>query len=321
MSAHVASGARVLRIESAALGALADRLGEDFDQIVGTILLCKGRIVCCGLGKSGHIAAKAAATFASTGTPALFLHAAEALHGDLGMVRAEDAMLAYSYSGETDEIVRVVQAARSQGATVIAVTGREASSAARSADYALDVRIDEEACPNKLAPTTSTTAMLAVSDALAVAVMEARGFGPADFARFHPSGALGRRLTLRVRDVMRTGDDLPLATPATPVVDLMGMITRAGAGGACVVDGGRLTGFVSDGDLRRHFLNSAEPLKGTAGEIMTKNPATIPADLLLVEAVEFFQNLPKKIGELPVLEGEGVVGLLMLKDIVRSGVL
>ncbi len=310
---------RVLVEEAAAIERVAARLDGAFSEAVDRLLGCGGRVVCCGLGKSGHVAAKAAATFASTGTPAFFLHAAEALHGDLGMVGSTDVLVAYSYSGETDEIVRVLQSAPAES---IVLTGRPGSSAARAAGLALDVAVDAEACPNNLAPTTSTTVMLAVSDALAVAVMEARGFGPEDFARFHPAGALGRRLTLRVRDVMRQGEDLPLVPPSTPILETLQVVTRLGAGGACVVGpDGVLLGFLSDGDIRRWFLRSPSPLEGTAGEAMTPSPTTVEPDLLAAEALEAFQNFPRKIGEMPVVERGAVVGLLTLKDLLRSGLL
>ena len=312
---------RVLLAEAEALQALAGRLDASFDSAVQTLLACKGRVVCCGLGKSGHIAQKAAATFASTGTPAFFVHAAEALHGDLGMVTGDDVGLLYTYSGETDEVVRVMPAMTAQGAQTILMTGRPDSSAGRAAGLVLDVAVDSEACPNGLAPTTSTTVMLALSDALAVAVMEARGFSSEDFARFHPAGALGRRLTLRVRDVMRQGADLPVVALTDGLTEVMHTISRVGAGGACVVDGsGLLVGYLSDGDLRRWFERSPSPLEGTAGDAMSPGPATIEPDLLAVEALETFQNFPKKIGELPVVTEGRPVGLLMLKDLLRAGI-
>lgn len=314
--------ARVLREEASAIQAVADRLGPPFDRAIDWILGCKGRVVTCGIGKSGHIARKTAGTLSSTGTPSLFLHAAEAVHGDLGMVTAEDIVLLYTYSGETDELVRLFPSFHRAGAKTILLTGRPESSAGRSADLVLDVSVDREACPNNLAPTTSTTVMLAVSDALAVAVMERRGFQSEDFAVFHPSGSLGKRLLLRVSDVMRTGPDLALARPDTPIIDVMRAITSAGAGAACIVDPeGHLVGFVSDGDLRRHMLDANPPFAGTTTNMMTVGVTTVAVDLLAAEALEMLQNLPKKIGEMPVLDREGrVVGLLMLKDLLRSGI-
>ncbi|HRI44423.1 MAG TPA: KpsF/GutQ family sugar-phosphate isomerase [Fimbriimonadaceae bacterium] len=312
---------RVLGEEAEAIRRLADRLGSEFVQAVDWITVSMGRVVPCGVGKSGHVGRKAAATFASTGTPSLFLHAAEALHGDLGMVTAADVVLVYTYSGETDEIVRLFPSFQAIGARTIALTGRIESSAARLADLVLDVAVEREACPNNLAPTTSTTVMMAISDALAVAVMERRGFKSEDFAKFHPSGALGRRLLLTVRDVMRTGTDMALVSPNAPVLEVMRAITNAGAGAACVVEEGRLVGFVSDGDLRRHMLAGEGSLAAVASDLMVTGVTTIAPDLLAAEAVEVFQNLPKKIGEMPVVEDGRVVGMLMLKDLLRSGIL
>jgi len=315
-------GKRVLGEEGESLKMLAERLDASFETAVEWILACSGRVITCGLGKSGHIARKTAGTLASTGTPSLFLHAAEAVHGDLGMVTHRDVVLAYTHSGESDEIVKLFAPFGIIGAKTIVVTGRPESSAGRMADLVLNTHVSKEACPNNLAPTTSTTAMLALSDALAVAVMERRGFGSEDFAKFHPSGALGKRLLLRVSDVMRTGPDFASVTPDTLVLDAMRAITQAGAGAACVLGpSDELLGFISDGDLRRHFVTSPNPLEGTAADLMTVGVTTIEADLLAVEALEVFQNLPKKIGEMPVLQEGRVVGLLMLKDLLRSGIL
>ena len=312
---------RVLNEEAEAIQKLAGRINGEFETAIDWIESCRGRVICCGVGKSGHIARKTAATLASTGTPAFFLHAAESVHGDLGMVTRDDIVLVYTYSGETDEAVRLFPSFKHLGAKTIAVTGRAESSAAREADLVLDVYVDKEACPNNLAPTTSTTVMLALSDALAVAVMERRSFGKEDFAVFHPAGALGKRLTLRVRDVMRSGADLALVVLSTPIVDVMHAITKAGAGAACVVDeAGALIGFISDGDLRRHFENCDSSNGVAAKDIMSNSPASIESSLLAFEALEVFQNYPRKIGEMPVVENGKVVGLLMLKDLLRSGI-
>lgn len=311
----------VLRIEAAALAVCADRLDDSFVEAVKWILGLKGRLITCGVGKSGHIAAKAAATFASTGTPSFFLHASEAVHGDLGMVTADDIVLLLSYSGETDEVVRLFPSFQAIGARTIGMTGRVSSSVGRLADLTLDVWVEREVCPHNLAPTTSTVLMLAVCDALAVAVMEERDFQPDDFAKFHPAGALGKRLTLRVRDVMRRGDDLALVQEDAGVMDVLRTITRAGAGGACVINAeGLLVGFISDGDVRRHFLESEDPKKGIARELMTRNPMTFSDDLLAFEALEAFQTSGRKIGEMPVVDLAGrVLGLLVLKDLLRAG--
>lgn len=314
---------RVLNEEAAAIQAMAAALGPQAEQAVDWILSLEGRVITCGVGKSGHIARKTAGTFASTGTPSLFLHAAEAVHGDLGMVTDADVVLLYSHSGETDEIVRLFPALAALGARTILITGRPDSSAGRLAGLVLDTGVRHEACPNNLAPTTSTTAMLALSDALAIAVMEARGFGPDDFAKYHPSGALGRRLTLTVADVMRQGEDLPLIAPETPILEVLQAITRAGAGAACVVSlNQELIGFISDGDLRRYFLNHPGENAGMAADLMNAVGFTIQPELLAMDALETFQNLPKKIGEMPVVTADGrVVGLLVLKDLLRSGIL
>ena len=312
---------RVLLQEADALTRLANCLDEQFSTAVEWITCCKGRVITCGVGKSGHIARKTAGTLSSTGTPSLFLHAAEAVHGDLGMVTNADVVLLYSHSGETDEIVKLFPPLKACGAKTIVITGRPNSSAGRLADLVLETHVEEEACPHNLAPTTSTTAMLALSDALAVAVMERRNFGKEDFARFHPSGSLGKRLLLRVSDVMRSGDDMAVVTPDTQMLDVMRAISQAGVGAACVVDDQKhLVGFISDGDLRRYIFHERR-LEAVASELMTIGVATIEPDLLAVEALEVFQNLPKKIGEMPVLDNGVVVGLIMLKDLLRSGIL
>lgn len=312
---------RVLREEGEALIAKASAVEREFNLMMEWILGCRGRLVTCGIGKSGHIAAKAAATFASTGTPSFFLHAAEAVHGDLGMVTEHDVVLAYTYSGETDEVVRLFPSFRQIGARSAVMTGRPGSSAGRAADLVLNVGVEREACPNNLAPTTSTTMMLAMSDALAVAVMEERQFSSEDFAKFHPAGALGRRLLLTVGDVMRQGEDLAVVGLNTTVVELMRIITTAGAGGACVVGGSsELLGFVSDGDLRRWIVDGHSVMAGTARDLMSSGGPTCEPGLLAIDALEAFQNYPAKIGEMPVVADGRVVGLLVLKDLLRSGI-
>lgn len=314
------AGVRVLREEAEAIAHLADNLGESFETAVEWCLNSTGRVITCGIGKSGHIARKTAGTLSSTGTPSFFLQAAEAVHGDLGMVTKDDIVLMYSHSGETDELVRLFPSLAAIGARTILMTGRPGSSAGRQADLVLDTRVHQEACPNNLAPTTSTTVMLAMSDALAVAVMERRGFTKDDFAKFHPSGALGKRLLLRVADVMRQRTDLALVERETPVLDVLRAITQAGAGAACVVEDGALLGLITDGDLRRHFLSAEAPFDAKAESIMAKGVYTLSSELLAVEALEFFQNLPKKVGEIPVVDDGRVVGLIMLKDLLRTGI-
>ena len=315
-------GKRALTQEAGAILAMAEKLGKEFGQAVDMILACKGRVITCGVGKSGHIARKTAGTLSSTGTPSLFLHAAEAVHGDLGMVTSGDVVVLYSHSGETDEIARLFPSIRAQGAKSILITGRPNSTAGRQADLCLDTFVDEEACPNNLAPTTSTTAMLALSDALAVAAMERRGFGKEDFARFHPSGALGKRLLLTVRDVMRAYPDIAHVSADDSATEVIRAMTQAAVGAACVVDAAAgLVGLVSESDLRKHLLSHENPLASPASELMNANPTTIDPDLLAIDAFEVFQNFPVKIGELPVVEEGKVVGLLVLKDLLRSGIL
>ena len=285
------------------------------------MLNCKGRVITCGVGKSGHVARKTAGTLSSTGTPCLFLHAAEAIHGDLGMVAEGDVALLYTHSGETDEIVRLFPSLRALGARTVLLTGRAQSSAGRQADLVLSTGVTTEACPNNLAPTTSTTVMLALSDALALAVMERRHFTKEDYARLHPGGILGKRLLLTVRDVMRTGEDMACVSLDTSVVDISRAITKAGAGSAAVVDENQhLIGFITDGDARRYMTSSPDPNQGTAAEIMTKNPTVIEPDLLAIEALEFFQNTPHPHGEMPVIQEGKVIGILMLKDLLRTGI-
>lgn len=315
-----AIGKQVLREEASALLALADGLGDAFDGAVDLVLGCPGRVIPCGIGKSGHIARKTAGTLASTGTPAFFLHAAEAVHGDLGMVTGDDVVLVYTHSGETDEIVRLYPSFEAAGAPTVLLTGRPGSTAARLSTLVLDTGVRAEACRLDLAPTTSTTAMLALSDALAVAVMERRGFGRGDFARYHPAGALGKRLLLRVRDVMRTGEDMATVTPGDDALAAMAAIARAGAGAACVLaPDGSLAGFVTEGDLRRHLL-ATQDVRAPVRAFMNPSPHTVEPGLLAFEALEVFQNFPVPIGEAPVVEGGRAVGLLMLKDLLRSGI-
>jgi len=316
----IETGRRVLLHEAAALSQAAEAIGENFAQAVEWVQRCEGRAITCGVGKSGHIARKTAGTLSSLGTPSLFLHAAEAVHGDLGMVTAGDVVILYTHSGETDEIVRLFPSIRAQGARSVLVTGRPESSAGRAADLVLDTGVREEACPHNLAPTTSATAMLAISDALAIAVMEARGFGREDFARFHPSGALGKRLLLTVADVMRKREEISIVEPGDDAIAVIRSMTSAGVGAACVEEGGALVGLVTEGDLRRYLLANPGAVSGTAQAMMNPRFAGIGDDLLAYEALEAFQNHPKKIGEMPVMADGRLVGLLVLKDLLRSGI-
>jgi arabinose-5-phosphate isomerase len=311
---------RVLRIEAEAVAALADRLGPEFDRAVELILACRGRVIVSGIGKSGHIARKIAATMASTGTPAFFVHAAEAVHGDLGMITRDDVMIALSNSGENDELLTIVPLVKRQGGRLIAITGNADSSLAKEADVHLDGRVDEEACPLNLAPTASTTAALALGDALAVALLDARGFGAEDFARSHPGGALGRKLLTHVRDVMRPAADVPMVGNDTPVPAALLTMTRGGMGMVVVSEtNGRLLGIFTDGDLRR-AMEKVGDLRATAvGAIATRAPRTIEPDRLAVEAVEMMER--HKINQLLVIDGAGeLLGALNMHDLFRAKV-
>lgn len=317
----IESGRRVLAEEAAAVAKCGELLDDSFVAAVELVFHCKGRTITCGVGKSGHIARKMAGTLSSTGTPSLFLHASEAVHGDLGMVTSDDVVILYTHSGETDELVKLFPSIRGIGAKAIVITGRRDSSAGRLADLTLSTHVGVEACSNNLAPTTSTTVMLALSDALAIAVMDRRNFSKEDFARFHPSGTLGKRLLLRVSDAMHAFPDIAVASLESSILDVMQAITKAGVGAACIVDENRsLIGVISDGDLRRHFVTAERPFEATAAAILNRNPSTITPDLLAVEALEIFQNHPRKLGDLPVIENGKVVGLLLLKDLLRIGI-
>ncbi|HZX81793.1 MAG TPA: KpsF/GutQ family sugar-phosphate isomerase [Lysobacter sp.] len=316
-----ASGRRVFAVEAQALAAVADRLGAAFAQACRLMLEARGRMVCIGMGKSGHVARKIAATLASTGTPAFFVHPGEAAHGDLGMITDADVVLALSYSGESDEILTLMPVLKRQGNVVIAMTGRGASTMAREADVHLDVSVPAEACPLHLAPTSSTTASLAMGDALAVALLEARGFTADDFARSHPAGALGRRLLLHIADVMHTGDDLPIVGPDASVSEALVEMSQKRLGLTAVTDAdGRLLGVFTDGDLRRTLDDAQLDLRSTPiAQVMTRGPRTIGADVLAVEAAHVMEQ--HKINGLLVVAGDGrVVGALNIHDLLRARV-
>lgn len=318
----VEAAKRVLKQEAEGILNLSENLDDSFRVACDWVLLLKGRLILCGLGKSGHIGRKAAATFASTGTTSFFLHAAEAMHGDLGMIMKDDIVVLISNSGETDELIQLIPAARSLGARLIALTSRSNSSLAHGCDLVLCTHVGEEACPNNLAPTTSTTVMLALLDAWAVTVMEARGFGREEFAKLHPGGTLGKRLTLLTADVMRGLADCAVVRPETPCLDVLKAITQAGLGAAMVTgDSGELLGLISDGDLRRYLINHSGDIHATAAEMMTKNPMVLESSLLAYEAFEVFQNSERKIGEIPVVDGGKLAGMLSLKDLLRSGII
>lgn len=315
------SGRRVLEIEQQALQAVAARINGDFSRACNLLLECRGRVVCTGMGKSGHVARKIAATLASTGTPAFYMHPGEAGHGDLGMVTDADAVLALSNSGETDEILMLLPIFKRQDNLVVAMTGRPESSLAREADVHLDVSVPSEACPLHLAPTASTTAALALGDALAVALLEARGFTADDFARSHPAGTLGRRLLLRITDVMHVGDDVPMVGPDTTLSDALVEMSRKRLGMTAVVDHDqRLLGLYTDGDLRRTLDDTSVDLRQTRiADVMSLSPKSIQSDALASEAAHLMET--HKIHSLLVVDGaQRVVGALNIHDLLRARV-
>lgn len=309
---------QVLAIEAAAIGALAGRLGAPFVAAVDLVLNCRGRVVVVGIGKSGHVGGKLAATLASTGTPAFFVHATEALHGDLGMITAADVVLMLSNSGETDELVALVPHVKRAGAPVVALTGNEQSSLAQAADVHLDARVDTEACPLGLAPTASTTAVLALGDALALALLDQRGFSAEDFMRSHPGGALGRRL-VRVAEVMRTGDALPVVTVDALLPAAIEEMSRKGMGMTVVVDEARhVAGIFTDGDLRRCLGRVTDIARTRVADVMTRTPRTVRADALAIDCVETMETPPKVMLLLVVDEAGRLVGALHLHDLLKA---
>jgi arabinose-5-phosphate isomerase len=320
-AALAASGRRVVEIEQQGLAAVAARIDGAFSQACRLALDCRGRVVCTGMGKSGHVARKIAATLASTGTPAFYMHPGEAGHGDLGMVTDADVVLALSYSGESDELLMLLPVLKRQGNPLIAMTGRPASTLASAADVHLDVSVPAEACPLDLAPTSSTTASLAMGDALAVALLEARGFTADDFARSHPAGALGRRLLLHIADVMHGGDDIPSVREDASLGDVLVEMSRKRLGMTAVVDaGGRLLGLYTDGDLRRTLADPGIDVRSARiVDVMTRTPVTIGSDALAVEAARLMET--HKINALLVVDAERrVVGALNIHDLLRARV-
>lgn len=312
---------RVLRIEAEAVSALVERVDARFLDAVRLVLACRGRVVVSGMGKSGHIARKIASTMASTGTPAFFVHPAEANHGDLGMITREDVLIALSNSGESAELLSIIPLVKREGAKLIAMTGTPGSTLARAADVHLDVRVAQEACPLNLAPTASTTAALAFGDALAIALLDARGFGPEDFARSHPGGALGRRLLTRVADVMRTGADLP-SVPVDSALStaLMEMSAKRMGMTAVIDESGRVAGIFTDGDLRRALAASVDLRDAAITEVMTRSPRTVSADQLAAEAVQVMER--HKVNQLLVVDAKGLlIGALNMHDLFRAKVI
>jgi arabinose-5-phosphate isomerase len=308
---------KVLETEAGAILGLVPKLDAHFEAALDLLYHCRGRVIVTGMGKSGIIAHKLSATLTSTGTPAIFLHAAEAVHGDLGVVQAEDVVVALSYSGETEELVRLLQAIRRIGARLVALTGFPQSTLGQAADATLNCGVAEEACPMNLAPTASTTATLALGDALALALSQRKGFGEEHFANLHPAGYLGKKL-MRIEAVMHGGDQLPRVTPDTLIPDVIHEITRKRLGMTCVVDeSGALQGVVTDGDLRRHMTPGSNLLERMARDVMSSRPVTIGSAVLAVEALRLMEE--RKITAVVVVSAAGTVeGVVHLHDLWRT---
>lgn len=303
---------KVLQTEAAAILALVDRLDARFVRAVDLLRDCRGRVVVTGMGKSGIIGRKIAATLASTGTPAFFLHPAEAIHGDLGVIQAGDIVVALSHSGETDEILRLLETIRRAGAGIIAMTGHPGSTLGQYADVTLDCHVAEEACPLNLVPTASTTAALALGDALAMTLLVEKGFRAEDFANLHPGGKLGKRL-MRVEQLMHAGDDIPQVDERTPMRDVIYEMSRKGLGMTCVTAAGGLVGIITDGDLRRRMTTTPDVLGLRAGDVMTTSPVTIPPHLLAVDALNLMEQ--RKITSVIVGVGPAIQGVVHLHDL------
>ncbi len=312
---------RTLEIEAAAVSKLVEYIDADFLRAVDTLLACKGRVVVSGMGKSGHIGGKIAASLASTGTPAFFMHPAEASHGDLGMITGEDVVMALSNSGESPEIAGIVPLIKRRGARLIGMTGNPASTLARESDIHLNARVEQEACPHNLAPTASTTAALALGDALVVATLLARGFTAEDFARTHPGGALGRRLLVHVRDLMHAGEALPVVDDSASLKEALLEMTRKGLGMTAVVNrDGRLEGIFTDGDLRRLLDRDVDIRSAMIADVMKRGPLTISQEVLAVEAAHVMEQT--KVNGLLAVDGEGrLTGALNMHDLLRAGVI
>ncbi len=309
----------VLKIEAQAIADLGKRLDDNFLKAVDLIVQCQGRVIVAGMGKTGLIGRKIASTLSSTGTPSIFMHSAEAVHGDLGQVTRSDVLVVISNSGETEETTRLLPLIKKIGAKTIAMTGNLKSSLARYSDVVLDVSVRKEGCPLGLAPMASTTATLAMGDALAACLIMRKGFRKEDFAFYHPAGALGRRLLLKVEDIMRQGDAFPRVSQDLLVKDVLLSITRARCGSACVVDKkGKLVGIFTDGDLRRHFEESPNILQRAVRQVMTATPTRILRNKLAAEAFSLLKE--RKIDELPVVDEKGkAVGLLDIQDLLKAG--
>lgn len=310
---------QVLKIEADSIRRLSSRINKDFEKAVNLIFSCKARVVVTGMGKAGIIGNKISSTLASTGTPSLWLHSAEAIHGDLGRVRKQDIVIAISNSGETEEVVKLIPTIKKIGVKLIAITGNKRSTLAKNSDAILDVSIKEEACPLGLAPMASTTTMLAMGDALCAALIDKRGFKRRDFAFLHPGGSLGKQLLLKVEDIMRKGPANPIVRENTKIKNVLLKITAARAGSATVVDKkGKLKGIFTDGDLRRHLEDSQNLSRKNVKDIMTKNPKALKKGRLAVEALRILREY--KIDEIPIVdERKRVIGLVDVQDLLKAG--
>jgi arabinose-5-phosphate isomerase len=308
---------KVLQTEAAAILALVGRLDDSFERTVRLLLDCRGRVIVTGMGKSGIICRKIAATLSSTGTPAFFLHPAEAIHGDLGVIQSDDVVVALSYSGETEELLRLLETIKRLGARLVALTGDCRSTLGKAADVVLNCRVSEEACPMNLVPTASTTAALALGDALAMTVLVAKGFRQEDFANLHPGGKLGKRL-MRAEQLMHGGEHRPVVRRDTPMADVIYEMSRKGLGMACVVDGqDRLLGIITDGDLRRHMADGHNIMELSAADVMTGNPVTIGRETLAVEALNILEQ--RKITSIVVVDAATAVqGVVHIHDLWRT---
>ena len=320
VSVDIALARKVLETEAAAILSLVDRLDERFERAVRLLLDCRGRVIVTGMGKSGIICHKIAATLSSTGTSAIFLHPAEAIHGDLGILRSDDVVLALSQSGETDELISLLEAIKRLGVTLITMTGVPSSTLGKAADVTLDCHVAEEACPLKLVPTASTTAALALGDALAMTLLVAKGFRQEDFAILHPGGRLGKQL-MRAEQLMHGGDDAPIVRTDAVMRDVIYEISRQKLGMACVIDDrDRLVGIITDGDLRRHMMGATMLLDRRAGDVMTRDPITVRRDTLAAEALHILEQ--RKITAVVVVDEEQkVVGVVHLHDLWHTGII
>lgn len=310
---------KILLLEANEIEMLANRLDQQFEHAVELILQCRGRVVVSGMGKSGHIGRKIAATLASTGTPAFFMHPAEASHGDLGMITGEDVIIALSNSGESDEVIAILSPIKRLGAKIISITGTDSSTLAKESEVHLSAKVSQEACPLGLSPTASTTAALALGDALALCVLEQREFTAEDFARSHPGGSLGRKLLTRTKDIMRVGDALPVVKENVLLADALNVMTEKGLGFAAIINAAfQPIGIFTDGDLRRAFLGSV-PTSSTIGQVMKRAPKTIMAEQMAVEAVDMMEKF--QINALMVVSADGtLVGALNMHDLLKAKV-